>query len=189
MKTAFGFGGFAAKDEWKIFYSLKYLEMEGGANGRTSGGTTVSGNINFKISGAFVAGVYQFAKTGQNVWGALGSVRYLKHKFSNSLTVGASTGENNFSHSWTDAVNGLTNSYYFSEAWSWNTQVDAGYGGSNETYHGNTGPLWRFAESWVGRFKVDYTANDYENDDQGDPDWYLYKGRETVYGINVLYLF
>jgi hypothetical protein len=189
MKTAFGFGGFAAKDEWKILYSFKYLELEGDANGTSPGGVPVSGKSNFKVSGATVAGVYQFAQTGQGLWGALGGLRYIKHKWSNSLTIGASTGANNFSHSWTDAVIGLTNNYYFNQEWSWNTQVDAGYGGSKGTYHGNTGPAWRFADSWVGSVTVDYTANNYENGNRGDADWYLYKGRETAYGVNVAYLF
>jgi len=189
MKTAFGFGGFAAKDEWKITYALKYLELQDDGNGTTPGGVSVAASTNFKAHGADVAGIYQFAKTGQAVWGALGGLRYTKHKLTNTLTVGATTGENSFSHSWTDVLIGLTNSYYFSKEWSWNSRLDAGFGGSDGTYHGNTGVSWRFAESWVGSATVDYVANDFSTGTPGDSDWYLYKGREASGGISVLYLF
>jgi hypothetical protein len=189
MKTAFGFGGFAAKDEWKINYQLKYLELEGDANGTTPGGVPISASSDFKMSGATVTGTYLFSKSRQAVWGGLAGLRYTKHKFSNSLTIGGSSGANNFSHSWTDVLIGLTNNYFFSMEWSWNTQVDAGFGGSKGTYHINTGPAWRFAKSWVGSVTVDYTANNFENGNRGDPDWYLYKGREASGGIGVMYLF
>jgi len=189
MKTAFGFGGFAARGQWKILYSLKYMELEGDGNGTTPGGIPVYAKSNFKVSGATVAGVYQFAKTGKGVWGALGGVRYTKQKLTNSLTVGGSTAQNEISQHWTDVVVGLTNNYYFSMAWAWNTQVDAGFGGSNGTYHINTGPTWRFAQSWVAGAAVDYTDNNFENGSRGDPDWYLYKPTETAVGLSITYLF
>ena len=188
-KSAFGFGGFAAKDKWKILYSLKYLELQGDVNGVTPGGVPISGRSNFKVSGGDVDGVYEFARSERAAWGALGGLRYTKHKFSNSLTIGASTRANDFSHSWTDVVIGLTNSFYFSKEWAWNTRVDAGFGGSNGTYHGNTGVSWKFAESWTTGATIDYIANNFETGTKGNSDWYLYKGREASAGINIMYLF
>ena len=189
MKNAFGFGGFAAKDKWKILVQTKYMQLVGDVQGATPGGTPVYAASSFKVYGVFIGGVYEFARTGSAVWGALGGIRYTEHKWENTLSILGSTAANNFSHSWTDAVIGLTNSYYFNKEWSWNTQVDAAGGQSNGTFHGNTGIAWKFAKNWVTSLSADYVSNNYENGNKGSTDWYLYTANEFTTGVGIMYLF
>jgi hypothetical protein len=191
IETAFGFGGFAKKGKWNIQYSLQYMELADAASGAI-GLTPVALDITFEASGAEVAGVYTFAKSGQNLWGVLGGVRYTKHKFASNLAIGppiSTTLSNNFEHNWTDVLIGLTHTHIMSKEWLWNTRFDAGFGGSEGTYLFNTGATWIFAESWMATFFGKYVAVDFENGSRGNADWYLYDVDEFGIGATVLYVF
>ncbi len=189
MKTAFGIGGFSAKGKWKVLYSVQYMELGDDVSGTTSGAIPVAADLTFTGSGAEVAAVYRFAKKGKNLWGALGGVRYTKHEFESTLTIGASTFTRNFDENWTDVLVGLTHDRILSDKWSWNTRVDAGFGGSEGTVGFNTGASWRFADSWAASFYGKYTAQDFENGTKGDADWYLYDVDEFGVGATVLGLY
>jgi len=190
METGLGVGGFSAKGKWKILYSLQYLELGDDISGNTTPGSIpVAAKATFTASGAEVAAIYQLAKKGKNIWGALGGLRYTKHEFDSTLTIGASTFTRNLDENWTDVLIGITHDRILSSKWSWNTRVDAGLGGSEGTLNVNTGASWGFADSWVASFYGKYTAQDYENGTKGDADWYLYDVNEFGLGATVLYLY
>ena len=48
---------------------------------------------------------------------------------------------------------------------------------------------WEVAKSWVLGFYGKITSIEYENDDPGDPDYYLYDADEFGPGLNILYTF
>ena len=190
VETAFGFGGFSAKGKWKILYSLQYMELGDDISGTTSvGAIPVAAKATFTATGAEVAGVYRFAQSDRNRWGVLGGLRYLKHELDSTLTIGASTFARNLEENWTDVLIGLTHSAIISDKWSWNTRVDVGFGGAEGTLNVDTGASWRFAESWAAKFFGKYTAQDFENSNKGDADWYLYDVDEFGLGATVLYLY
>jgi hypothetical protein len=190
VKTAYGFGGFSAKGEWKFLYSLQYMELGDDVKGVTDpGGIAVKADATFTASGAEVAAVYNFAKTGKSAWGALGGIRYMKHEFESDVTIGASTFSRNFEHEWTDVIIGLTHDYLISKTMAWNTQIDAGFGESEGTASIKTGASWRLGDSWVTSFYGKYMANHLENGNKGDEDWYLYDVDEFGVGLGVVYLY
>jgi hypothetical protein len=92
-------------------------------------------------------------------------------------------------HDWTDVPVGLTHGTQLSETWTWSNRLDGGFGGSEGTCLFNSSANWRFAKSWVLGFYGQITSIEYENDDPGDPDWYLYDADEFGLGFNVLYTF
>lgn len=189
VETAFGIGGVSMSGKWKVLYSLQYMELADDNRGTTAIGTPVAADITFTASGAEVAGVYRFAMTGNNAWGVLGGLRYTKHEFETNLVTGVTTLSNNIDENWTDVIIGLTHDYAISKEWSWNTRLDAGFGGSEGTVLFSTGATWKFADEWVASFNGKYFANEYENGTEGDADWYLYDIDEFGIGANILFMY
>jgi hypothetical protein len=66
---------------------------------------------------------------------------------------------------------------------------NVGFGGSNGTYHVNTGLAWKFAQSWPATLYGDYIKHDYENSSPGSSSWYLYDAAEYGLGVNIMYHF
>jgi hypothetical protein len=189
MESAFGLGGFAAKDKWLIHFSVGQLELEDSLSGTTEGGTDVSATTTFTGSGAEVSAAYRFAVTGKHAWSVLGGLRHTKHEYDFGLTIGAVTGTRNLDHDWTDVLVGLTHGTQLSDKWTWGNNLNAGFGGSEGTYFFNTSFNWQFAKSWALGFYGKITSIEFENDDPGDPDYYLYDADEFGLGFNVLYTF
>jgi hypothetical protein len=90
---------------------------------------------------------------------------------------------------WTDVLVGLTHSTPPSSTLTWRNRFDVGFGGSEGTYHFNTGLDWKFAQSWSANFFGDYIQHDYENSSPGSADWYVYDVAEYGLGVNVMYHF
>lgn len=189
LETAFGIGGVSISGKWKVLYSLQYMELGGTQNGVTGVAAPATIDATFAASGAEVAGVYRFAMTGKNAWGMLGGIRYGRHEFDTIVTSGATTLTKNIDENWTDVVIGLTHDYIISKEWSWNTRVDAGFGGSEGTVLFSTGATWKIADEWVASFNGKYFANEYENGTEGDADWYLYDVDEFGVGANILFMY
>jgi hypothetical protein len=70
--------------------------------------------------------------------------------------------------------------------WSWSTNLDAGFGGSNGTFSLSTTVNWRFWKYMSAGPTFIFSAIDYENGEAGDSDWYLYDANEFGWGISVL---
>lgn len=119
-----------------------------------------------------------------------GGVHYKKHKFDNSLRVtGVVTGggSRKFDHDWTDAILGVTINVPFSDKWTWNNRLNAGFGGSDGTYFASTGVTWRFYKNWSAGIIGKYLSVKYENGSKRDSDWYFYDADESSIGLNVLF--
>ena len=95
----------------------------------------------------------------------------------------------NIDHDWTDAVIGLSHATRLGKKWSWSTRIDAGFGGSEGTSVFNTSFGWQFVKSFALSIYAQNTMIDFENDNRGDPDWYLYDGNEFGLGFIILYTF
>jgi len=188
VSSAFGLSGFAAKDKWTILYSVSYLELEGDGNGLI-GATPVSVDSTFEATKASASGVYHFAKTGDNTWGALFGLEFTKHDVENDLVIGGAPSRREFDHSWTDGVVGLTHAYAITPKVSWSSRIQGAFGGSEGTFLLNTGINWQAAKHWRLTFYGQRNAVDYENDDPGDPEYYVYDIDEFGAGFGVTYIF
>ena len=189
LESAFGFAGYSTNDQWTIKYQYAQLELEDSTSGALPSGIPASATLTFKASSGNLAAIYNISNMDGHRWGILGGVRYVDHEFDGRVTVGGTTVTRNLTEDWTDAVVGLTHSYKISNETAWNTQLDAGFGGSDGTYHVNTGIAWKFADSWSTNFYGDYIQHDYENGARGDADWYLYDLAEFGVGIGISYHF
>jgi hypothetical protein len=119
-------------------------------------------------------------------------VRYTEHDYnSNLIFTGSTSGTTtkNISEDWTDFLIGATLNVPIVTDWSWNTRANAGFGGSEGTYLGQTGVSWRFLENWSSSLYAKYAAVEYEGGTRGNDNWYLYDADEFGLGLNVLYNF
>jgi hypothetical protein len=194
MESAFGFSAFSAKGKWRIIYGAGFLELEGDGSGFTRPlPEPVSVKPNVKTIKVNVAGVYNFAKTDRNQFGVLFGAEYTKHDWEIDGTVelpgGAVDLRREFDHDWTDAVVGLTHALKISEKVAWTNRIQGGFGGSEGTAMFNTGINWQVAQHWTLNFFLQNTAVEFENDNEGDPEWYLYDVDEFGAGFGFAYIF
>jgi hypothetical protein len=183
-ESAFGFAGYATDGTWMVQYSFSNLELED-----TTSSGPVSVTIGFDMTGAEITVGHPVYRTPKMILGVLGGVRYTKHELSADVTVAGGTVNWSIDNDWTDLLVGLTLAVPLAEKWVWNNRVDAGFGGSEGTYSGNTGVTWRFYKGWAGTLYGKYTAVDFENGSRGDSDWYLYDVDEFGVGLAILYNF
>ncbi len=183
-ESAFGFAGYATDGTWMVQYSFSNLELED-----TASSGAVSVTIGFDTVGGEITVGHPVYRTPQMILGVLGGVRYTKHELSSDVTVVATTVNWSIDNDWTDALVGLTLTVPLAEKWVWNNRVDAGFGGSEGTYSGNTGVTWRFYKGLSSTFYGKYTAVEFENGSKGDTDWYLYDVDEFGVGLAILYNF
>lgn len=189
LESFFGLGGYAAKGKWVIRYSAQQLELEDSLGGTGPLGVPVSAGGTFNGSGAEVSAAYRFALKGKHAWSVLGGIRYTKHEYDFALNIGGAPLARNIDQDWTDFIIGFTHGYQISEKWTWSNRLDAGFGGSEGTYFFNTSFDWQFAESWALGLFGQITSVEFENDNRGDPDWYLYDADEFGLGVNILFKF
>lgn len=189
-ESAFGVAGFAATGKWQILYSVGHLGLEDSSSGQTGiGAIPTSAEIKFDVLFAEVAGVYGFAKTDRNAWGFLFGGRHISHDYDFELAIGAQALDRSLDQSWTDAIVGVTHAFQFTPKVAWATRLDVGAGGSDGTVNLQTGINWQVAKALALSFYGKGTANDFENEDPGDPDYYLYDVDEFGLGIGFLVTF
>ena len=189
MESAFGFSAFSAKGKWRIMYGAGFLELEGDGSGTILGPTSASLTPNLTAIKANLTVAYNFANTDRNHFGVLFGTEYTKHDWEIDLTVGMTDLKREFDHDWTDAVLGLTHALTISEKVAWTNRIQGGFGGSEGTAMFNTGINWQVAQHWTLKFFLQNTAVEFENDDEGDPEWYLYDMDEFGAGFGAAYIF
>jgi len=188
-ESAFGFGGFFAKNRWQILYAVSHLTLEDSADGVTQGGASASADVTFDALFIEIAGVYGFARSERNALGLLFGGRHVSHEYDLDVEVGASSADRSLDESWTDALVGLTHTFRFSPKLAWASRADAGFGGSEGTLSAQTGLNWQVAEILMLSFYGKGTAHDFENGDPGDSDYYLYDATEFGVGVGFLFTF
>jgi hypothetical protein len=185
MESAIGFAGYATDGTWMVNFSFSNLQLED----TVSSGTT-SATFGFEVTGGEITVGHPVYSTPQLILGVLGGARYIKHELSADVVApGPTTINRSIDNSWTDALVGLTLTVPLAEKWVWNNRVDAGFGGSEGTYSGSTGVTWRFYKGFSSTLYGKYTAVEYENENKGDADWYLYDVDEFGVGLAILYNF
>jgi hypothetical protein len=142
-------------------------------------------DVNF----AELAATWQFAETAGHRWSALVGARNLRHQYDVRLNALAQESSRKLDHDWTDALVGMTHAYPFTDSIVWRNVATVGFGESESYWSWRTALHWQVARSWNVGLYVDYRAIDYEGDDPGDPDWYLYDADEWGPGITVDYTF
>lgn len=207
MASAFGFGGYAAKGKWMIQYSLSMLELEDDPTlviqSHPDIYTTIYSEFGFDTTGAEITVGYMVFENETISLRLIGGVRFTKHELEYDLKIVGRledvlailsgndiedwTQSNDIDEDWTDALVGASIGIPLSDKWVWNTTFNAGFGGSEGTYLANTGLTWRFHKRWTATFYGKITAVEYENEDKGDADWYLYDADEFGWGITVLF--
>lgn len=189
MDSAFGFGGYAKKDNILITYSYGQIELEDRVSAvlNESRGQL---DIEYKDTGAELALDYQFAKEGKGTFGVLVGVRYTKLEYTIELEIdGQPTRAGKVDDDWTDLLLGISHIYPLSRRFIWNTRADVGFGGSDGTFSLNTGISWRFSKSMTARLYGSIISHNYENDNFGDENWFYYEANKYGLGLSFLYHF
>jgi hypothetical protein len=185
-QSAFGLGGSSTNGIWTIFYSGGQLKLEDSGSGTTAAGAPVSAELDFESVAGELAAAYNVLRTERHVLGILGGVRYTKHDYDLLVTTGVSSGTRTIDNDWTDVLVGLIYGLAITENVAWATQLDAGFGGSEGTYHGRTGINWRVGGSrWLLSFYADYKLVEFEDGSPADVDYYRYDMDEFGPGIGV----
>ena len=177
VESGFGLGGFAAKGKWKILYSLGRVTLEDDDAGLTA---------EWDKDQAEVAGVYNFAKTGNHAWGVLFGVRHIAHDW----TFTTATDTVGVDESWTDGLVGITHAVPFASKWSWSNRLDAGFGDSESSTVFSTAINRQIGKHWLVHLNIEATSLEFgEKEDIAKADFYLYDVDETAVGIGFLYTF
>jgi len=197
METALGFGGYSTDGTWMIKYSFQMMELEGEtshtlpANAIIAAGHTLTAFMNFEATGAEVIVGYPVLQDPSFVLSVEGGARYTKHELSSILAIAGPTYTGSINReveeSWTDFLIGATATVPFTKEWIWSTSANAGFGGSEGTYMGQTGVTWIFHKHWSTTLYGKYMAVDYENGSKGDTDWYFYDVDEFGAGLTFAY--
>ena len=186
-KSAFGFNGYLTDGTWVIQYSFVNIELEGKDSRDVPFVGLVSAKAVFEITGGELTAAYPVYRSPSLVLRVLGGARYTRHDISGDIVSGLFSITRNIDNKWTDALVGVTANVPFADKWSWDSRIDAGFGGSEGTYTGSTGVTWRFAKSWSSTLFGKYAVVEFENDSEGDSDWYLYDADEFGAGLSFLY--
>ena len=139
LETAYGLGGYAKRDELTIYYNFGYFELDDNVSGVRDGNQGRL-DVTYKSTRAEVAVDYLFAIDGKSSFGALVGLRYIKKEFDVDFGVdGANRFTDTVDDNWLDLVLGLTHSYPLSNQSLWTSRLDIGFGGSEGSYHFDTG--------------------------------------------------
>lgn len=191
MAAGAGLGGYATDGTWMIQLSFNYLRLEDKPSYEKPGVITITSEFGFDVTAGELTVAYPILKQPSLVVRVLGGMRYIGHKLESTITAVTPAAtiqlERKIEEEWADVLIGLTVDVPFANTWNWGNRFDAGFGGSEGTYHLNSGLAWAFAKHWTTTLAVDYKVIDYENGNKGDTDWYLYDANETAVGINILY--
>lgn len=197
LETAFGFSGYSTDGTWMIWYSFMMMELEGRqsqtlpANSVLPAGHSLSSTINFESTGLEVTVGYPVYKDPSVTIRVDGGLRYTKHEIDSRLGISGpslnSTLTRNIEESWTDFLIGTTITVPLAKKWIWNTSANAGFGGSEGTYMGKTGIIWRFYKGWSTTLYGRYTAVEFEEASMNDSNWYLYDVDEYGLGLSIAY--
>ncbi len=189
MQSAIGFGGYATNGTLMIQYSFVQLKLGGQPGTTLPSGATVSSDLSFDITTGQVTAGYTVYRGGKVALQPYAGVRYLKHDLGAEVTIVAQTTTDisrGVDHNWTDVLVGTSLDVALSKKVSWNTSIDAGFGGSNGTYKIATSigwRVWRFLSLHPNAY---FMAIDFENGERGDTDWYLYDANEFAWGLSFL---
>jgi hypothetical protein len=197
METALGVAGYSTDGTWMIKYSYQMMELEGKkshtlpGNAILPGGHTVSASLNFEATGAEITVGYPVYQDPSVIISVDGGLRYTKHEINASLGISGpvlnSTLSKNVDEDWTDFLIGGTVTVPLTKEWIWNTTANAGFGGSEGTYMGQTGVTWIFYKNWSTTLYGKYAAVEYENASKGETNWYLYDVDEFGVGLSFAY--
>lgn len=175
--SGLGLTGFAAKGKWKILYSVGRVTLEDDEGALQT---------EWDKDQVEVAGVYNFAKTGNHAWGVLFGARSIAHDW--TFTTATETVE--IDESWTDGLIGVTHAVPFATKWSWTNRLDAGFGDSESSSNFTTALNVQTGEHWLFSFNIRATSIEFgDKADIAQSDFYLYDIDETAVGIGVMYTF
>lgn len=184
VDSAFGFGSYATDGKWMIQFAAGQLDLEGDAS---TSNPNIWGHVEFDVTSVELTAAYPVYQNNELKLNLVGGVRYTKHELKRTLHVGDSQVTRKLDNDWTDGVIGLSLDVPFYASWSWNTDLNAGYGGSEGCYTAKTGVTWRFYKGWSGTLFYKYAANEFEEGSKGSSDWYRYDVDETYMGLAILY--
>ncbi|WP_300455538.1 hypothetical protein [Desulfobacula sp.] len=184
IDSAFGFSSYATDGKWMFQLSFAQLNLEGDA---FTNNPNIWGHVDFDVTVFELTAEYPIYKNNGLNLNLLGGVRYTKHELKRTLHVGAFEQGRELDNNWTDGVIGLSLDVPIYTNWSWNTSLNAGYGGSEGCYTVKTGVTWRFYKGWSSTLFYKYAANEFEEESRGNADWYLYDIDEQYFGLAILY--
>ncbi len=191
IKSGFGFGGYARKENLTIIYALGTMEWDDRASGLGDEGLGQL-DINYETVAAKLMFDYTFSRSGNHAWGIRTGVQYTSQEYEidyvyNGATIGPSAFTFKPDDSWVDWVLGLNYSYSLSNNAVWSTSIEAGWGDTEGSSLIDTGISWLFDNSWSIRLYANVANVDYDSGNPGDADWYLYDVEETKFGFSFMY--
>lgn len=182
MDSAVGLSGYVTNDRWTFKAAYGSLDLEGSGDEGP-----VHLDLEFEMTGAEFTVGYAIYENPHLKLNLIGGIRYTEQEISVDLSTERSQLNRTIDNDWTDAVIGLSANVPVTPTLTWNTEMDAGFGGSEGTYTANTGLTWQFYKGWSGTLFYQYSAVDFENGTQGSRDWYLYDMNEQSLGLVILY--
>ena len=190
-ETSGGLALGARKDKWSFKLSGSYMELEGDEGDDNDvfdsglGEVLTQYDINFTKSFANFNVGYTFFNNQKHQWRAIASIRYYKHEWELKAPIDDVITRVDTENDWTDGYIGAGYTYRINDQLVWDTSVDAGAGDSDLSYSANTSLLWSFAEHWVVSVYAQGLTIDYEENSEGDNDWYLYDADEFGVGVGI----
>jgi len=189
LENAYGFGGASTKGPWTIVYKYAHLKFEGNETVSLPADDMAKITISMEVDTGEVAGVYSFAESNGHHWGALAGVRFVDQSLKSKMSVAGTSASINKGDDWVDVIVGITHALPLSQKLIWTNRFDVGFGGSDGTYHVNSGLAWQFGESWSAVFFADYIKHDFDSGSKSSLNWYLYDAAEYGLGANIMYRF
>jgi hypothetical protein len=187
METAFGLGGYATDGTWMIKASSGFMELRDGTSKTLPNGVRVDGELFFETTLAELSVGYSCHRSENIVVTPYIGARYMNHEVGADFTVAGNEHSRSVEYDWADARVGVAIDVPLCEKLVWGTSVEAGFGGSDGTYQGDTGVMWVISQHWATRLGFKYAAVDFENGEKGDDDWYLYDVEEFGSSLSVFF--
>lgn len=182
--SAFGLMGYATDGKWMIQLSGGQLNLEGDADAKN---INARADVDLDITSAELTVAYAVYEGNGVKFNLVGGLRYTRHDWKTTMQIGGLSRKNKTDNDWVDGLVGVSLDVPFYEKWSWNTMLNAGFGGSEGTYTGKTGMTWRFYKGWSATLYGKYSAVEFEESSKGDSDWYLWDVDESTLGLAILY--
>jgi hypothetical protein len=190
VESAFGFAGYATQGTWMIRYSFSDLDLQDRETRVLPNDTIVYSDIEFEKTQAQVTiGYLLDLNLSFSITPYLG-YRYIDHDISSDLDISPGTPSRrsrDIDKNWGDLLVGVTINVPINDEWTWLNDLNVGFIGSDGTYLVSTGLSWRFHQNWSVGFSGTYEAIDYEDHDEGNPNWYLYDVDEYTGGMNFMF--
>lgn len=181
----------ATKGRWTFHLSFNHLKLEDESSIDVAGGalSPLKSKFNLDYDYAEVLAAYRFAETRGHLWGVLAGVQYTQQEYNIRISGGNTQRKRSLNQNWLTYLVGLTHEYPLTATLVWENRLAVGFGEPDSYWDFETQLAWQFARSWNAGLYFIYRTVDFENDNPGDSDYYLYDVKEFGPRLGIAYTF